>query len=133
MDTITFEHQGKTFETPIVNAFGLDGKPTELIGDIEPQDCDHAGACWSSDLDMRCPRCGSRLFLPPRCLARRDTETVEAMYAAWVRAGWPHFMNSEARWSGIHGPHWTLINHPLFAQVGGLAVRNDHLNDFSGE
>lgn len=128
MDTITFEHQGQTFNVPVVKAFGPDGKSVELVGDLEPANCDHAGACWSSNLDMRCPRCGSRLFLPPRHLARREEEELETMYAAWVRAGWPEF--SGGKWF-ILPEYWTIIPHPLFAHVGGLAVRTDRLEDFA--
>lgn len=127
MDTITFTHQGQTFTAPVVVAFGPDGKPVDLIGDVEPENCDHAGACWSSNLDMRCPRCGSRLFLPPRFLAGRSEETIETMHALWVRAGWPEF--SRGAWH-ILPEHWTVIPHPAFAHVGGLAVRNDRLNSF---
>ena len=35
VDTITFQHEGQTYEVPLVVAFGPDGKPAELIGDIE--------------------------------------------------------------------------------------------------
>ena len=127
MDTITFEHQGKIFNVPVVKAFGPDGKPVELVGDIEPENCDHAGACWSSNLDMRCPRCGSRLFLPTRFLARRTEDEIETMHALWARAGWPEF--SSGRWL-IDPEFWRIIAHPLFAHVGGLAVSTDRLADF---
>jgi len=130
MDTITFTHQGQTFNVPVVVAFGPNGKPVDLLGDVEPENCDHAGACWSSNLDMRCPRCGSRLFLPPRFLARRSEEAIETMHALWVRAGWPEFIGGQAaRWN-MRPEYWTVIPHPLFAHVGGLAVRNERLDSF---
>jgi hypothetical protein len=127
MDTITFTHQGQTFNVPIVVAFGPDGKPVDLLGDVEPENCDHAGACWSSNLDMRCPRCGSRLFLPPRFLARRSEDEIETMHALWVRAGWPEL--ARGAWL-IRPASWTVLPHPLFAHVGGLAVCNDRLDSF---
>lgn len=129
MDTVTFTHQGTTFNVPVVKAFGPNGKPVELIGDIEPENCDHAGARWSSNLDMRCPRCGSRLFLPPRFLANRAEDLVEEMHAAWVKAGWPEFHGGQ--WS--MNEHWQTVAHPLFAHVGGLAVRSDRLDFFVGD
>jgi DNA-directed RNA polymerase subunit RPC12/RpoP len=99
-----------------------------LIGDVEPADCDHAGACWSSNLDMRCPRCGSRLFLPPRHLARRPEEIIDDMHRLWCAAGWPEFVGGH--WSIVPGG-WTVIQHPLFAHVGGLPVRHDKLAGYT--
>lgn len=126
MDTITIRAgDGQEIEVPVVVALGPNGKPAELIGDIEPQDCDHAGACWSSTLDMRCPRGGSRLFLPPRLLAYLDEDTVETMHALWCAAGWPEFHGgSDPGWS-ITPEHWTLTEHALFDHLGGLPVRHD--------
>jgi hypothetical protein len=132
MDTITFEHQGQTFDIPLVVAFGPDGKPAELVGDSKPQNCDHAGACWSDCLDLRCPRCGSRLFLPSRLLAYLDEETIERMHTAWCAAGWPPFIGgAEPHWNVIPDK-WTLLDDlPDFDHVGGLPVRNDRLATFS--
>jgi hypothetical protein len=128
MDTITFASgEGEISGVPVVVAFDRNGKPAELVGDIEPENCDHAGAVYSDCLDLRCPRCGIRLFLPGRFLARRDEETIEAMHALWVRAGWPVFHNGH--WS-IVSDRWTIVDHPLFVDVGGLAVRKDHLDSF---
>ena len=57
MDTITVKTQdGASLDIPVVFAFDAQGKPVELTGDTEPQNCDHAGAGWSSSLDLRCPR-----------------------------------------------------------------------------
>ena len=127
MDAITFQYEGQTFEVPLVVAFGPYGKPADLVGDMQPEHCDHAGAGWSSCLDLRCPRCGSRMFLPPRFLARRDAETLEEMHALWVRAGWPEWGGDGWR---ILRKFWTVIPHPAFAALGGLAVRNDRLDSF---
>jgi hypothetical protein len=92
MYTITVQTAtGKTFDVPVAVTFGPDGKPADLVGDVAPEDCDHAGQMWSDCLDLRCRRCGSRLFLPGRLLARRDEETLERMHAAWCAAGWPSF------------------------------------------
>jgi hypothetical protein len=131
MDTVTVKTaNGKTLEIPVVFAFGPDGKPADLMGDVIPENCDHAGACWSSNLDMRCPRCGSRLFLPPRFLARRSEDVIEEMYAAWEAAGWPEFIGGQAaRWN-IIPDKWTVLGVPEFAHVGGLPVRCDKLATF---
>lgn len=127
MDTITLQTEdGQRIEVPIIVAFGPNGKPCDLTGDIEPENCDHKGASWSPNLDIRCPRCGSRLFLPPRFLAKRTEDEIEAMHAAWARAGWPEFYGDA--WS--INRYWQIIEHPLFAHVGGLAVLNERLDDF---
>jgi len=125
METITITQQGQTFYVPLVVAFDRHGKPVDLVGDITPENCDHKGATWSSNLDMRCPRCGSRLFLPPRLLAYLPEEVIEVMHALWAASGWPEFHGgSDPGWS-ITPEHWTLTEHPLFAHVGGLPVRTD--------
>ena len=129
MDTVTIKlSDGQTLVATVVKAFGPDGKPVDLVGDREPENCDHAGACWSSNLDMRCPRCGARLFLPPRHLAERSEEVLETMHALWERAGWPEFHGG--KWST--NKHWQVVPHPLFTHVGGLAVRADRLENFAG-
>ena len=127
MDTITFTHQGQTFNIPVAVAFGPNGQPAELIGDVAPEHCDHAGARWSDNIDVRCPRCGSRLFLPPRFLARRAEAEIESMFAQWGRAGWPAFF--DGAWH-ITPEYWTVIPMAAFAPLGGLAVRNDRLDRF---
>jgi len=120
MDTLTFTHQGQTFNVPVVVTFGPNGQPVDLIGDLEPTDCDHAGQVWSDCLAMRCTRCGAQLFMPGRFLAKRPAEVIEAMYAAWVRAGWPSFVGGH--WPT--GARWTIVAHPLFEHLGGLAVQD---------
>jgi len=131
MDTIRVTTaDGATIDIPVAHAFDKDGKPVDLAGDTEPQHCDHAGAAWSSNLDLRCPHCGSRLFLPLRYLARRPEDEIETMHALWVRAGWPEYRNSA--WH-ISPAMWTVIPHPLFTDLGGLAVRNDRLDSFAAE
>ena len=112
---------------PIAPALDADGQPVDLIGDVIPEHCDHKGACWSDCLALRCPRCGAPLFLPPRFLALRSAEQLEAMHQAWVRAGWPSMAGGA--WC-IRSDMWTVIDLAEFAHVGGLAVRNDRLADF---
>lgn len=127
METVTLRtSDGQAVSIPVVHAFGPDGKPAELIGDIEPQNCDHAGACWSSNLDMRCPRCGSRMFLPARILARLPATIIERMHALWCAAGWPEWHRDG--WS--LNQYWRVIQHPLFTLTGGLAVRDDRLANY---
>jgi hypothetical protein len=131
MDMITVtDDLGTQRAIPVVAALGPDGKPMELVGDLAPEDCDHAGATWSDCIALRCPRCGSRLFLPPRLLARRPEHEIEAMYALWVRAGCPEFWNGQ--WS-FAPAHQTMLPLPLFAALGGLPVRNDRLDSFAAE
>lgn len=92
-----------------------------------PADCDHAGSRWSDNLALRCPRCGAPLFLPPRLLAQLNASTLTAMHALWVAAGWPLWRGETwAAWP----EHWTIEPHPLFAHTGGIAVRNDRLDQF---
>ena len=131
MDTITFTLEGQTFEIPIAVAFGPDGKPVDLVGDVEPQHCKHAGQTWSDCLDLRCTRCGSRLFLPPKLLSYLADDVIERMHAAWCAAGWPAFCGGEnPQWSIVPGK-WTLCDdRPDFDHVGGLPVRNDRLATF---
>jgi len=131
MDTITVRTaEGQDLDIPVVVAFAAPGRPADLVGDVEPENCDHKGATWSSCFDLRCPRCGSRLFVPPRFLAHRPEDEVKAMHSTWVKAGWPEW--SQNRWSIIPAK-WTIVNHPLFAALGGLAVRNDRLDSFAGD
>jgi len=86
MDTVTCKlADGLTLEVPVGVACGRVGQPLDLVGDVVPEQCKHAGAGWSSNLDLRCPRCGSRLFLPTRLLAYLPEATIERMYAAGVR------------------------------------------------
>lgn len=128
VDTITITAgDGQTFEIPVAVAFGAGGRPVELGGDLEPWQCDHKGQTWSDCLDLRCVRCGARLFMPGRFLALRSAAELAEMHGAWVRAGWPAM--SGGSWC-IRSDRWTVLQHPLFAHVGGLPVRNDRLADF---
>jgi hypothetical protein len=113
---------------PIAPALDAGGHPVDLIGDIESWGCDHKGQMWSDCLDLRCVRCGARLFMPGRFLALRSAEVIETMHAAWVRAGWPGMTGGA--WC-IRSDMWTILQDPLFAHVGGLPVRNDRLADFA--
>ena len=132
MDTVTCKlADGLTFDVPVAVAFGPDGKPVNLVGDVTPEDCNHAGATWSSCLDMRCPHCGSRLFLPVRLLAYLPETTIERMHAAWGAAGWPEFRGGDnPGWRGSPDKWKILDDLPDFDHVGGLAVRCDKLATF---
>jgi hypothetical protein len=131
MDTITFEYQGQAFDVPLVVAFDRHGKPADLVGDVEPEKCNHAGATWSSCLDLRCPRCGSRLFLPPRLLAYLAEDVIERMHAAWCAAGWPEFRGGGNPGWRILPDKWTICDDlPDFDHIGGLPVRHDRLATF---
>lgn len=104
-ETITV--QGR--ELPIVTAY-FRGAPVALMGDLVPDQCDHQGSTWSACLDLRCPRCGARLFLPARFLAHRPADEIEAMYAAWRQAGYPDY--PRAWTNGV--PGWTFITDARF-------------------
>lgn len=110
-------------EVPIVPAIH-NGQFAELAGDRDPSACDHAGAGWSDNIELRCARCGAQMFLPPRVLANLPAETIEEMYRLWRLAGWPSY--SGRRWH-YDAERWTLLDHPLFVALGGLPVRLDRL------
>jgi len=110
-------------DVPIVNAF-MHGRPTPLIGCTDPEACDHAGATWSSDLELRCPTCGSRLFLPPRFLACKTESEIDQMHSIWHAAGCPPWYPSG--W-GIVPQYWHIAPIRQFAALGGLPIRNDRL------
>lgn len=115
---------------PIVVSFRRDGIPVTEVGDLEPATCNHAGETWSSDLSMRCTQCGVRLFASPEVLAYRSAAVVEQMYKMWQAAGWPHLyvpLFGRVMWIT---DNWELIQHPLFAHIGGLSVRRDKLDAF---
>ena len=132
MDTVTCKlADGLTLEVPVGVACGRVGQPLDLVGDVVPEQCKHAGAGWSSNLDLRCPRCGSRLFLPTRLLAYLPEATIERMYAAWCAAGWPEFRCGITPGWSILPEKWTLCDDlPDFDHCGGLAVRSDRLATF---
>lgn len=134
VDTITVRAgNGQTLEIPVAAAFGPNGEPVDLIGDVTPENCDHKGQTWSDCLDLRCARCGARLFMPGRFLANRPAEVIETMHALWVRAGWPSFRGGDAPHWSVKASQWTVIDLAEFAHVGGLAVRRDRLDSFAGE
>jgi len=126
MDTITIQNQGQAFEVPILVAFeSKTGKPVfDLAGDVEPEHCDHKGACWSDCLGLRCPRCGAQLFLPPRFLANRPADEIEEMHALWRAAGGPPWYGTE--W-GTMPNYWTIVPVRQFAELGGLPILTDRL------
>lgn len=113
----------------IVINFDRDGTPVTSTGNLAPELCNHDGQTWSSDLGMRCTACGVRLFASPGVLAYRSRATVDAMYQVWQAAGWPHL--SVPRFGRIWiADNWTLLQHPLFAHIGGIPVRADKLAAF---
>lgn len=139
-DTITakiVDHEPVEFEfdgvvIPVVVGFNRDGSfqtAADLAARarVDPATCDHAGASWSSNLAMRCQRCGSPMFLPPRLLAYLPAETIAAMDELWIAAGWPDW-----RGEAWHvNDHWTLHQHPLFDHVGGIPVGEGYEDSFA--
>ena len=82
---------------------------------------------------MRCPRCGSRLFLPTRLLSYLPEEVIERMHAAWCAAGWPEFRGGEnPGWRGSPDKWRMCEDLPDFDHIGGLAVRGDKRATFQG-
>lgn len=94
---------------------------------IDPADCAHAGARWSSNLALRCPSCGAEMFLPPRLLAYQSAATIAAMEELWSAAAWPEW--SDSGWH-IQPERWRIVSHPLFDYLGGLPVRLDREQHF---
>lgn len=88
----------------------------------DPAACDHAGAGWSANFALHCPRCGSPLFLPPHLLAHLPASTITAMELLWSAAGWPEWRPDGGL--NVSPDGWSIYPHPLFAPCGGLAVRN---------
>jgi hypothetical protein len=120
---------------PIVVGWAADGTPqtARALAErelLDPAACDHAGATWSPCLDLRCPRCGAALFLPPRFLAQRNRATLAAMRLLWHAAGWPEFRGGDQPHWLATGAQWTVWAHPLFAEVGGLPVRSDRTEKY---
>lgn len=108
------------------------GAPVCCMGSLAPEDCDHTGETWSTDLGVRCTRCGARLFAPPNVLAKRCRAAGEEMYHLWTAAGRPRLA---VPWWGdrvwVDPEIWVIVDHPLFTNVGGLPVRRDLLASFS--
>jgi len=94
-----------------------------------PTDCDHAGATWSSNLAMRCPRCGVPLFLPPHLLAHLSATMIAMMDELWTAAGWPPWSSRDNAWH-ILPDHWQIAGHPLYDYLGGLPVHRDRQQQF---
>jgi hypothetical protein len=94
---------------------------------IQPEDCNHAGATYSSNLAFVCLRCRQPMFLPPRLLAYLPASTITAMQELWRAAGWPQWENQH--WS-IVPQHWTMTEHLLFDHCGGIPVRHDRQQQF---
>lgn len=131
MDTITVQNQGQTFDIPIAVAFGPAGGPVDLVGDLAPEACNHAGQTWSSCLDLRCGRCGSRLFLPGRLLAYLPEAQVERMHSAWCAAGWPAWRSGDTPGWRI-SDKWRVVDDLRdFDHLGGLPVRCDRWATFT--
>jgi len=117
---------------PIAVGFNADGSPQTARELAErqlrdPADCDHAGATWSSNLAMRCPRCGSAMFLPPRLLAYLPAATLAAMDLLWCAAGWPEWRGAD--WF-ILPEFWTVEQLYIFSHCGGIPVRHDRRQQF---
>lgn len=117
---------------PLVVGFNADrscqtGRDLAERSRRDPATCDHTGANWSPCLDMRCPRCGATLFLPPRLLAQLPAATLAAMDVLWSAAGWP-------AWRGdgwLSNPeHSTIEQVALFTHCGGIPVRHDRRQKF---
>lgn len=142
MDTNTItaniiDHEPVEFEfggvvIPVVVGFNRDGS-FQTAADlakrqrIDPATCDHAEASWSSNLAMRCPKCGSPMFLPPRLLAYLSAETIDIMDELWSAAGWPEWRGE----AWYVNEHWKLYQHPLFDHCGGIPVREDSAERFA--
>lgn len=114
-------------EVPIAAALARDGRPTPLIGDLEPMLCDHRGATWSGELALCCPRCGAPMFLPPRFLANKSEERIAAMYELWRAAGCPPWYgrsvdHPNGSW-GIVPKYWRIAQAQGYDDLGGLPVR----------
>lgn len=124
-EPVEFRIDGVTI--PVVVGFGPTGawqtaRELSERATKNPLVCNHSAATWSSNLAMRCPDCGSPMFLPPRLLAYLTAETISAMDVLWSAAGWPAWHGQA--WSVIP-TKWKIYEHPLFVHCGGLPVRND--------
>lgn len=122
----TVEMPGSTqaVSLPVAWAFDAQGNPVPMQIDRSPLNCGHEGSQYSSNLDVRCPRCGAPMFLPATVLANIDRATIDEMDRIWSDAGWPEYRRGE--WATVP-THWTYQSHPLFANVGGIPVRTDKL------
>ena len=117
----------ETFSLPVVVGWNPDGtyQTARALAErerLDPTACDHAGATWSPCLALRCPKCGSAMFLPPRLLAYLPAATISAMDLLWSASGWAEWGTDAWR---IDPNHWHIVDHHLFEQCGGLPVRED--------
>lgn len=118
---------GQRHTLPLTQAFDPHGAPAPLANDTLTLDCNHTGQTWSQDFDLRCTRCGCRLFLPPRYLAYRAARELEHAYLLWRAAGWPQWQNST--WYAYED--WPRVAHPLYAAVGGIPVNPARRAEFA--
>lgn len=95
---------------------------------VTPEQCNHAGQTWSTELGERCSRCGVRLFAAPSVLANLPAATINVMHRVWQDAGYPS-LTKPANGRRVAYGNWTIVDHPLFAE--GLPVHNDHLTAFT--
>jgi hypothetical protein len=129
-EPVEFLFDGVTI--PVATGFNADGTiqtaaTLARTERIDPLDCSHYGATWSSNLALRCPTCGSSMFLPPRLLSYLPAGVISAMDLLWSTAGWPAWCGMS--WS-ILPEHWTIMPHPLFDHCGGLPVRHDRAEKY---
>lgn len=114
---------------PLVVGFDPDGfhQTARALAErqkLDPAICAHNGATWSPCLDMRCPQCGSSMFLPPRLLAHRPAATIAAMDVLWCAAGWPEWRGDT--WLS----RWDIAEVEIFGHCGGIPVRHDRRQQF---
>ncbi len=131
MQTIpVMDEDGAVQCVPVVTAFDKQGHAVPGTAHVEPEACDHKGASWSADLDIRCPKCGMRLFLPPQYLANQPEDRITEMYCMWRAAGCPE-------WGGLDWlcvpEFWTVLKRPGFEALGGLPVSRRKLEAFLQE
>ncbi len=125
---------------PVVAGFDQTGKLHMMrdahdrrLARIPASECDHAGATWSSSLALICLRCGAPLFLPPRLLAHLPADVLNRMHEIWIAAGWPEW-TSDAECTRNHwwtNECWHIVEHPLFAALGGIPVRRDRRSHYN--
>ncbi|MBN1139925.1 MAG: hypothetical protein JXM73_25365 [Anaerolineae bacterium] len=124
-DSFVLVSDTEVWEAPLALAFDAQGNVVPVVTDLGAQaTCRHEGAVYSSNLDVRCPQCGARMFLPPRFLACLDYQQLDIMYMMWEKAGWPEW--GDGRWR-FNPRRWTVERHSLFEATGGIPVNNDRL------
>lgn len=121
----TIEIDGMTLS--VVAALGPDGQPVYLQNDLQPEECDHVGQSSSGSLALYCARCGVRLFVPRHFLANLPAATIERMHELWRAAGYPEWLGGG--WA-ITPSYWQIVDHPLFAALGGLPVLHTAMDRF---